>query len=78
MVPDAISRRPNFLGKKPANQAWIASASREVHLAAQDVSETLDKDLDWESALIAYAAAGSSEGLDDAQREILKGITDLD
>ena len=78
IVPDAISRRPDFQGKGPANQAWIPSTSQETHLAALEAAKVLDEGFEWETALIAYAAQGNLEGLDLKQREILQGIPDLD
>ena len=50
VVPDAISRRPDFLGKGPANVAWTATNALELDTAINP----LDIDFDWEKTMIAF------------------------
>jgi hypothetical protein len=50
VVPDAISRRPDFLGKGPANVAWTATNALEFDTAINP----LDIDFDWEKTMIAF------------------------
>jgi hypothetical protein len=52
VVPDALSRRPDFIGEGPANRAWVEDAPADVQLNALDI------DLGWEEAMKLYATKG--------------------
>ena len=63
IVPDAISRRPDFVGKGAANEAWVPEAAVTATLAALQ-STPLDADYLWESAMCQYAQHQAIEKVD--------------
>lgn len=72
IVPDAISRRPDFVGRGPANVAWTSTNAIEVDCALNP----LDIDYNWEQAMIAFLQDGI-EPEDPEQRRQTVELADI-
>ena len=79
IVPDAISRRPDFLGKGVANKAWVPErgfAATACLSALQ--SSPLDEDYLWESAMCQYAKTQDLTQVDKDLRDLIQDDKDKD
>jgi transposase InsO family protein len=79
VVPDAISRRPDFLGEGPANKAWVPKQDTlQVDLSAMEATEMIDEDHTWESTIVKALSRRPGEPLSAEQVQLLRTIPDID
>ena len=78
IVPDAISRRPDFVGKGPANKAQDDSVRRWLSTFQGELSALLGlSEQDWLAATIQYLKDGTVPESEKMQRAVEKHARDL-
>ena len=79
IVPDAISRRPDFLGKGAANKAWVPEGGFATTTQLSTLqSSPLDDDYLWESAMCQYARTQDLMQVDKDLRDLIRNDKDKD
>ena len=79
IVPDAISRRPDFMGTGPANRAWVAPSTEDtVQLNATSLEPAEAEDLSWEATIVEALSTKDKSSLTPQQLDILRKVPDID
>jgi len=88
IVPDAISRRPDFIGKGPANRAWVGNQANlnsiEVDLPLPEKPTTTSipaneqEDLEWEATVIEALTLKDRTALTPEHLTALRRMPDID
>jgi hypothetical protein len=72
IVPDALSRRPDFLGKGPATRAWTVDTNTlNAILAGKPITC-------WEDAMLQYLESNTLKDVDESFRDSVKDTPELE